>query len=657
MMPSVMPAMRLSTNQDGTCDLILEYSRAELSTEFAKEFSAGESIKSGGKKLSEAVASYAKKARIKTVKILVSGVLVATMAFSSFIAAMAATDRYTMGYLYTGTDIQQVEYVNQTQNALDTVSPSYFDIREDGSLKLNYLSPYFIKSMHDQGIKVVPFLSNHWNRTAGINALKDPETLASQIAEYVEEYDLDGVNVDIENVTHQQRDSYTELVRLLREKIPSHKEISVAVAANPNNWQTGWHGSYDYAALAKYADHLVIMAYDEHYEGGEAGPVASIEFVENSIRYALSHTSPDKIVVAVPSYGRVWGVDNNRIVGKGISSSTIQEILNTCESTVTYDEDSQSVRAEFTITEESGNFTVGGDFILQPGRYVVWFENDRSYEEKLGLIEKYDLKGAGAWSLGQEDPSIWDHYEGWINGSGTSLEETPPPVSPPTSSSPEDSDEETGRPEGGGTEEDTEEPNTPTGGNGSADSSGSGGAGGTGNSGNTGSSGNPGAGGNTGSTPGTTQPESSRPTAPSQGYVIHRVQKGDTLWKLSQRYLGAGNRYPEIVRFNGLKSDTIYPGTQLKIPTTSGGTGDTGNSGNSSGTGSSGNTGASGSQGNQGSTAPAPSYTRYTVKKGDTLWNIARARLGSGSRYREIMQLNGMRTDAIYPGQILKLPK
>ena len=46
MMPSVMPAMRLSTNQDGTCDLILEYSRAELSTEFAKEFSAGESIKS-----------------------------------------------------------------------------------------------------------------------------------------------------------------------------------------------------------------------------------------------------------------------------------------------------------------------------------------------------------------------------------------------------------------------------------------------------------------------------------------------------------------------------------------------------------------------------------------------------------------------------------
>ena len=84
------------------------------------------------------------------------------------------------------------------------------------------VSQSFVSSMHSRGIRVVPFLSNHWNRTAGINALKDPETLASQIAEYVEEYDLDGVNVDIENVTHQQRDSYTELVRLLREKWLEH---------------------------------------------------------------------------------------------------------------------------------------------------------------------------------------------------------------------------------------------------------------------------------------------------------------------------------------------------------------------------------------------------------------------------------------------------
>lgn len=172
---------------------------------------------------------------------LVSGVLVATVAFSSFLRPLQQRTGISWG-IYTEEDIQQIEYVNQTNNALDTVSPSYFNIREDGSLKLNYLSSYFIKSMHDRGIKVVPFLSNHWNRTAGINALQNVESLSTQIADYIEEYNLDGVNVDIENVTHEQRDQYTEFVRLLREKVPAHKEISVAVAANPNNWQVGWHG-------------------------------------------------------------------------------------------------------------------------------------------------------------------------------------------------------------------------------------------------------------------------------------------------------------------------------------------------------------------------------------------------------------------------------
>ena len=229
------PSIKLVPNSDETYDLILEYNGIDV--EFAEELDVQKSIKSHSKTITKSILSQAKKVKIKSVKVLVSGVLVATVAFSSFLSALATTDRYIMGYLYRGNDIQQIEYVNQTNNALDTVSPSYFNIREDGSLKLNYLSSYFIKSMHDRGIKVVPFLSNHWNRTAGINALQNVESLSTQIADYIEEYNLDGVNVDIENVTHEQRDQYTEFVRLLREKVPAHKEISVAVAANPNNWQ------------------------------------------------------------------------------------------------------------------------------------------------------------------------------------------------------------------------------------------------------------------------------------------------------------------------------------------------------------------------------------------------------------------------------------
>jgi LysM repeat protein len=50
-------------------------------------------------------------------------------------------------------------------------------------------------------------------------------------------------------------------------------------------------------------------------------------------------------------------------------------------------------------------------------------------------------------------------------------------------------------------------------------------------------------------------------------------------------------------------------------------------------------------------------YETYTVAKGDTLWGIAAAKLGNGSRHPEIKALNGLASDAIAVGQKLKLPK
>ncbi len=115
----------------------------------------------------------------------------------------------------------------------------------------------------------------------------------------------------------------------------------------------------------------------------------------------------------------------------------------------------------------------------------------------------------------------------------------------------------------------------------------------------------------------------------------YTVKKGDTLWGIAKRELGAGRRYTEIKEQNGLKSNTIRVGQVLKLPT----------------------------DGVPEPTpkpapgpTPAPEPRTYTVKKGDTLWGIAKRELGAGKRYTEIKEQNGLKSDIIRVGQALLLP-
>ncbi len=52
----------------------------------------------------------------------------------------------------------------------------------------------------------------------------------------------------------------------------------------------------------------------------------------------------------------------------------------------------------------------------------------------------------------------------------------------------------------------------------------------------------------------------------NSNYFSYTVKKGDTLWAISERYLGSGSKYREIKSLNGLSSDTIYLNQALKIP-------------------------------------------------------------------------------------------
>lgn len=399
--------LRLSVNGDGSFDVIINLDS------FSAEFGSH-----GGKEKSEQLVSrflklFDKQKTVRYIRVISGGVLIAIITLTPVTQAQASAEQlYSMSYIYFGSEAAQIAGVASLSGALNTVSPSYFNLTDGGNLDVVNVSTTFVSSMHSRSVTVVPFLSNHWNRSQGEKALDNADALSTQIADAVKKYNLDGVNVDIENVTETYRAKYVTFVKLLRQKLPSSKELSVAVAANPNSLSKGWQGSYDYEGLSEYADYLMVMAYDEHYQSGPAGPVAGSSFVERSIQYALQHVPKEKLVLGLPFYGRIWGGNAD---GIGVSLPKTDELIAKYDGKITYDSATQSVKAVFTIKAGDAKPVIYGK-TLSAGTYTVWYEDSQSIRYKLSLITKYGLKGAGSWSLGQENAQVRSAYSAYVQG-------------------------------------------------------------------------------------------------------------------------------------------------------------------------------------------------------------------------------------------------
>ena len=385
-------------------------------TEFANEFGTNEEEQS--KNLNNYIKEFIKNnfsdIKISSVKLMVGSAVIATITLQGIVGKTegmlsSSKNSFHMSYAYFEGGNALIDTINNTGKILDVVSPSYFDLNSDGSLKL---TPHFdsntISQLQKRNIKVVPFLSNHWNRDVGRAALNNRKSLIKEIVDVIEEYSLDGINVDIENITHEDKENFTQFIKELRESLPKDKELSIAVAANPKGYTSGWHGAYDNEKLVQYADYLMIMSYDEHYEGGNPGPISSIQFAEESIKHELKNVPSKKIVLGLPFFGRYWK-DDGSIKGKGISLIKVNELINKYNGTVTFDDYTKSPKATINIT--------GYEAEMPKGKYTIWFENEESILNKLGLIEKYNIKGAGSWSLHQATQNIWNIYNNWANGS------------------------------------------------------------------------------------------------------------------------------------------------------------------------------------------------------------------------------------------------
>lgn len=335
-----------------------------------------------------------------------------------------ANNRVNMTYLYRGTAKDFRTQIDKTNGSVDVVLPNLFNIKSDGSIDINnVIDVKFIEDMHEKGIKVIPFISNHFDRELGRKALENYVAYCNAVAAVVKEYNLDGVNIDIENLTagnsnklifSNDKENFVRFTKYLRSVLPEGKELSMAIAANPYDIKTDWAGSYDYEELNKYVDSFIIMTYDQSYPGSQPGPVASYTFVENSIKTMLKYVPSQKIVLGVPFYGRYWN-DKEARGGEAVVTRVIDSIKASFGAQEYYDNYHRTPYLKFSVGKIGSTYSFSGKK-FSIGNYIMYYENERSLKEKLILVEKYNLKGSTSWALSQEDASIWDNYKNWLNG-------------------------------------------------------------------------------------------------------------------------------------------------------------------------------------------------------------------------------------------------
>lgn len=296
-----------------------------------------------------------------------------------------------MIYLYGGNATTYQKQLEQTEAQVGTLVPHYFGLTPNGNLK-SFIDIQFVQYAHANNYRITPFITNDWDQKVGIKAMENWEKLADDLAQAVMEYELDGINIDIENLTFAQRDLQTKfLSRLATHLHPKGKTVSIAVAPASYDTNKGWAGSYDFEAIGKMADTVYIMAYDQSYPMGPEGPVAGLPWVEKSIQYLIKKVPKNKLVLGVPFYGRYWTETNK---GQGIYYTTAMKLINKNKATIQFDSENVSNVTRFR-DKSSGK------------DYVIWFDSADTLLKRVNLVSKYGLKGWGAWHLGQEDIQIW----------------------------------------------------------------------------------------------------------------------------------------------------------------------------------------------------------------------------------------------------------
>lgn len=312
--------------------------------------------------------------------------------------------------VHNANDNLKLEQLLATTKGINVVSPTWFYLNDNEGNIGSYASQKYVNDCHERGIEVWALVSNLVNTqvdtTKVLTHTSIRNNFVNQIIGAAIQYNLDGINVDLESISQEVGDGYIQFIRELSLKC----EDNGIVLSVDNYVPSAYTAFYNRAEQAVFADYVVIMAYDEHYAGSDEGSVSSIGFVKKGVEDTLAQVPADQTILGMPFFTRMWCETPKSGDGDDVESAS--------EDYVPYDLTSEALgmsEAESRLkvngvqpewSEETGQYY--GEYANGESTYKVWLETSESLEEKLKVMKDHELAGAAYWKLGLEKSNVWD---------------------------------------------------------------------------------------------------------------------------------------------------------------------------------------------------------------------------------------------------------
>lgn len=303
------------------------------------------------------------------------------------------------GYAFPNIDMG---VLRKTLPYLTYLSIFSYEVNPDGSLK-----PINDQQLIDaaRAARVAPMMVISNIAEGGFNSdlaktiLTNPtiqDTLLNNVIETMRTKGYSGLDIDFEYIYPENREDYNNFLRKTVSRLrPLGYTITTALAPKPSAELQGLlYTAHDYPVHGALVDHVILMTYEWGHTYGPPMAVAPLNEVRKIINYAVTAIPRIKILMGIPNYGYDWtlpyvqGTAAKTLTNVGAVDLALRE----------------NAAIQYNTVSQAPYFNYYDDNKKQ---HVVWFEDARSIQAKLELVDEFDLGGVSYWTINRYFPQNW----------------------------------------------------------------------------------------------------------------------------------------------------------------------------------------------------------------------------------------------------------